>query len=118
MATATEIVRPNVELVETDGEPLETLWHFSAIGLLLDSVCWHFRDRTNYFVAGNMFLYYSEEQARNRDYRGPDFFYVDGVDGRRLRRWWAVWEEDGRYPDVIMELLSPTTAVLDRTVKK
>ncbi|HEV3005724.1 MAG TPA: Uma2 family endonuclease [Pirellulales bacterium] len=118
MATATEITLPNVELIDSDGEPLETLWHFAAISLLLDVVEFHLRDRTDFYAAGNMFLYYSEEQARNRDYRGPDFFFVDHVDGRRRRRWWAIWEENGRYPDVIMELLSPSTAKTDRTVKK
>ncbi|HEV3024094.1 MAG TPA: Uma2 family endonuclease [Pirellulales bacterium] len=118
MATVTEIPLPKVELIESDGEPLETLWHFAAISLLMDAIHFHFRPRTNYFVGGNMFFYFSEAQARNRDYRGPDFFFVDQVDGTRLRAYWAVWEEDGRYPDVIIELLSPTTAVVDRTVKK
>jgi len=118
MATVAENALPKVELIETDGEPLETPWHFAAIALLIDSVRYHLRDRTNYFVGGNMFLYFSEEQARNLDYRGPDFFFVDEVDGRRKRKWWAVWEEDGRYPDCIVELLSKTTAKMDRTVKK
>jgi hypothetical protein len=118
MATATKKMLPKAQLVETDGEPLETPWHFAAIALLIDSIRFHFRLRTDYFVGGNMFLYYSTIQARNRDYRGPDFFYVDEVDGLRTRQWWAVWEEDGRYPDVITELLSSSTADLDRTVKK
>ncbi|TMQ29953.1 MAG: Uma2 family endonuclease [Planctomycetota bacterium] len=112
------IPRPNVQLIETDGEPLETLWHFMSIVLLIDSVRYHFHPRTDFFVGGNMFIYYSEEQARNRDYRGPDFFYVSDVDGTKERRWWAIWEEGGRYPDMIMELLSRTTAQTDRTTKK
>jgi hypothetical protein len=65
-----------------------------------------------------MFIYFSEEQARNRDYHGPDFFYVDGVNRLPMRPYWAVWQEGGRYPDVIIELLSPTTAEEDRTTKK
>ena len=32
------------------------------------------------FVGGNMFIYYSAKQARNRDFKGPDFFVVLGVD--------------------------------------
>jgi hypothetical protein len=28
-----------------------------------------------------MFIYFSAEQVRSRDYRGPDFFVVKGVDG-------------------------------------
>jgi hypothetical protein len=69
-------------------------------------------------VGGNMFLYYTVNESRQRRFRGPDFFFVDEVDGQRPRLWWAVWDEDGRYPDVIMELLSPSTAETDRTVKK
>src|SRR5262245_24229468 len=106
-------ILPKVELIETDGEPLESRWHFTAIALLLDSINDYLRHRDDYFAAGNLFLYYSEQQARNRDYRGPDFFFVDQVDGHRERKWWAVWEEGGRYPDVIVELLSPTTADID-----
>lgn len=29
-----------------------------------------------------------------------------------------MWEENGRYPDVIVELISPSTAKIDKTVKK
>jgi hypothetical protein len=65
-----------------------------------------------------MFVYYSLEQARNRDYKGPDFFVVKGVDRSRQRRSWIVWQEGGRYPDVIIELLSPTTIEEDLGPKK
>ena len=86
--------------------------------MLIDSISYWFRLRDDFYAGGNMFVYFSEEQARNRDYRGPDFFYVDGVNRWPLRRYWAVWLEGGRYPDLIIELLSPTTAEMDRTVKK
>ena len=118
MATVTASPVPDVELIETDGEPLESPWHSWRIALLIDSIRSHLHPRTDFFTAGNMFLYFSEVQARNRDYRGPDFFFVAGVDGLKPRRWWAISEEEGRFPDVIMELLSPTTADSDRTVKK
>jgi Uma2 family endonuclease len=70
------------------------------------------------FAGGNMFVYYSLEQARKRDYKGPDFFVVLGVDGVRPRHSWIVWQEQGRYPDVIVELLSPTTISQDLGPKK
>jgi Uma2 family endonuclease len=116
--TAELAVLPQVVLMETDGEPLETPWHLAAIVLLIDVVRYHLRGRTDFFVGGNMFLYFSEAQVRNRDYKGPDFFFVKDVDGLKPREWWAVWQEDGRYPDFIMELISPTTARVDRTTKK
>ncbi len=67
------------------------------------------RDRTDFYAGGNMFVYYSRNHAMNRDFGGPDFFVTLEVDSSRERKAWIVWEEDGRYPDVIVELLSPSS---------
>ncbi|MGQ4806967.1 hypothetical protein NKDENANG_00305 [Candidatus Entotheonellaceae bacterium PAL068K] len=110
---------PQVELIDSDGEPLDSEWHRFAINVLIESLLSHLlQQRDDFYVGGNMFVYFSEEQARNRDFRGPDFFFVDHVNRTPMRRYWAVWQEGGRYPDMIVELLSPSTAVEDRTVKK
>jgi Uma2 family endonuclease len=109
---------PIIKLPTEDGEPLETKWHRAEINLLIDSITTYWADRHDYFVGGNMFVYYSFDQVRHRDYRGPDFFVVLGVDGSSLRDAWVVWEEQGRYPDVIVELLSESTAIEDKTTKK
>jgi hypothetical protein len=46
-------------------------------------------------------------------------FLVEGVERRSAgRKAWVSWEEGGRLPDLIVELLSPTTAHVDRGVKK
>ena len=37
---------------------------------------------------------------------------------RKPRTSWVVWEEDGKYPNVIVEILSPATAETDRGLKK
>jgi Uma2 family endonuclease len=105
-------------LPEEDGEPLESDWHRLAINLLIEAIVYFLRERRDFYAGGNMFLYFSAAQVRNKDYRGPDFFFVRGVPRDRERRYWAVWEEDGRYPNVIVELLSPSTAQTDRTTKK
>ncbi len=34
------------------------------------------------------------------------------------RKSWVVWEEEGKYPNVIVEMLSDTTAKIDRGLKK
>jgi Uma2 family endonuclease len=114
----TKVPLPKVKLRETDGEPLESSWHRAEIGLLLEVLAWLFRDRDDYYAGGNMFIYFNEEQARTWSYRGPDFFYVSGVARLPDRRYWVVWKEGGRYPDLIIELLSPKTAKADRTTKK
>ena len=65
-----------------------------------------------------MLVYYSQKEVLNRDFCSPDFFVVLDVPSKRDRQGWVVWQETGRYPDVVVELLSPRTATVDRTTKK
>ena len=119
------------ELVYDDGEPLDSPWHRDQMYLALDLIPQAMAEqgRTDFYVGGNNFVYYSVEQAREvareeeqggrkRAFRGPDVFWVGGVDPTPQREAWVSWEEDGRLPDFILELLSPKTAKNDRTVKK
>jgi Uma2 family endonuclease len=119
------------ELVIDDGEPLDSPWHRDQMYLSLELIHQAMAEqgRTDFYVGGNNFVYYSVEQAqevaleeeqggRKRAFRGPDVFWVGGVDPTPKREAWIAWEEDGRLPDFILELLSPKTAKNDRTVKK
>jgi Uma2 family endonuclease len=113
------------ELVYSDGEPLETEWHALQLPFL-----WHLirqamveQGRRDFYVCGDMFVYYSVEQAWDvyqgkKYFRGPDVFWVDGAEPDRERKCWVAWEEGGRLPDVIVELSSPSTAEIDRKDKK
>lgn len=89
-------------------------WHAGS-GMLIKSayVAEHGNLMTDYYIGVNMFVYFSTRQINNEDYKGPDLFVVKDVDGTRARYFWAAWEEEGRYPDVIIELLSPTTEAND-----
>lgn len=109
---------PPQDLPETDGVPLESDWHRLAIALLIESVRWTWRDRDDFYVGGNMFVYFSAQQVRNEDYRGPDFFFVKGASPQKMRETWTVWNEGGKYPDFIIELLSKSTRDEDLTTKK
>lgn len=109
---------PPTNLIFDDGEPLETPRHRIAMNTLIRSLQHAWADRSDVYVGGNMFVYYSSTQVKNQDFRGPDFFAVCNVDGNRPRQGWVIWEEGGRYPDVIIELLSTSTAETDRGVKK
>ena len=108
----------SLDLPDTDGVPLESAWHRECINLLIESIKAHFQGRSDYCVHGNLCLYYSIDQVNNRDFLGPDFFFVHGEPHIKLPNRWAVWEQGGRYPDVIIELLSSSTARRDRTEKK
>jgi Uma2 family endonuclease len=118
------------ELVENDEEPLESDWHVQQLPLLRQVIrrAMAERGRTDFYIGTNLFVYYSVEQAREvareveenltpRAFRGPDVFWAGGVSAH-MRRIWAAWDEGGRLPDFIIELLSPSTAKVDRTVKK
>ncbi len=119
------------ELVYDDGEPLETDWHTYELPLMRQLIrrAMAEQGRTDFFAGANIFVYYSVEQAREvaeeeakgleqRAFRGPDVFWVGGVDPNRKREAWIAWEEGGRLPDVVFEMLSPSTAKKDRTEKK
>jgi Uma2 family endonuclease len=109
---------PPTDLIFDDGESLETNQHRVAMNVLIRSYQQYRAQQTDFYVGGNMFIYYSSTQAKNRDFRGPDFFVVLDVDGDRERLGWVVWEEEGRYPDTIVELMSPSTASVDLGLKK
>lgn len=105
------------ELPYDDGIPMESPRHAAQMRLLMEAIKIHWRDRQDFFVGGNMFVYFSLEQARNQDFKGPDFFLVLDVPRQQERKSWVVWEE-GKGPDIVIELLSVSTAENDRTEKK
>jgi Uma2 family endonuclease len=101
----------------SDEPPLETYQHLQQMVLLIKCLDWLWRDRNDYFSAGNLTVYYSPRQRKSEDFRGPDFFVVLNTE-KRPRKSWVVWEEDGQYPNIIVELLSDSTAKTDRGLKK
>lgn len=103
--------------IDSNEPPLETYLHLQQIILLLTCLEWHWRDRQDFFAAGNLTIYYSPQQRKSEEFRGPDFFVVLDTH-RKPRRSWVVWEEEGKYPHVIIEILSPRTAKVDRNLKK
>ncbi len=104
------------ELPHTDGDVMESERHFLQIALLIEALRLFWAGRDDGFVGGNMFLYFDLAQTRGRHFRGPDVFVARGVP-KRERKSWVVWEE-GKGPDVVIELLSPSTARSDRGEKK
>jgi Uma2 family endonuclease len=110
----------------SDEPPLETDFHRNQIDLLIRLLKYWWRDgqspapkgyRPNFYISGNLTVYYNEQQLKKRDFRGPDIFVVLDAE-KRDRRSWAIWEEGGKYPNVVIELLSSSTATVDRGAKK
>lgn len=115
-AAADGVVMPPCDLW-SDEPPLESTLHLQQLILLLTCLEWLWQDRDDFFAAGNLTVYYSTRKRTTEKFRGPDFFVVLGTE-KRPRRSWMVWEEDGMYPNVIVELLSDSTAQTDRGLKK
>jgi Uma2 family endonuclease len=114
-----ELLR-QLQLPEEDETPLESHYHALQQQLLAEVIHQHFKGRTDYFCGTNMFVYYSREQAQgitdfvegkreSAPYKGPDLLVVVGVDGTKRRKHWVVWDEDDRFPDLIVEITSPST---------
>jgi Uma2 family endonuclease len=100
-----------------DGIPMETYRHKLQMDILVDAYSnWLIMNQLDGFVGGNMFVYFSPSQVRNQDYRGPDVFVAMDVPPGE-RKSWVVWQE-GKAPDVVIELLSDSTARRDKTEKK
>ena len=115
--TKSEIIFPAGEFWSNE-PPLESNLHLQQIILLIKSLEWFWQQRDNYFAAGNLTIYYSPNQKKSEDFRGPDFFVVLGTTRNPNRRSWVVWQEGGKYPNVIIEILSESTAQVDREEKK
>jgi Uma2 family endonuclease len=108
---------PDATEVESNEPEMESSLHYAQLALLVSCLEWLWRDRADFFIGANLTVYFSRQQLKNRDFRGPDLFLVKQTQ-KRPRKSWVVWEEDGKYPDLIIELLSDTTATVDRTLKK
>lgn len=109
---------PDATEVESNEPEMESSLHYAQLALLVSCLEWLWRgERNDFFIGANLTIYFSRQQLKNRDFRGPDFFLVKATQ-KQPRKSWVVWEEDGKYPDLIIELLSESTADIDRTLKK
>ena len=104
----------DIEYPETDGKPMaETDVHRQLLTDLIFTLTNFFRDEPDVYVSGDLLLYYVEGDPKKRV--APDVFVVRGV-SKRQRRIYKLWEE-GRPPDVVIELSSRQTWREDLQVK-
>ncbi len=103
------------ELPETDGMPMDTERQALQMDLLFETLRLHYAGQ-NVYVGKNQIIYYSLEQVRNSDFLGPDVYVVFDVPDRQ-RKSWVIWQE-GKGPDVVIQILSPRTRARDRGEKR
>jgi len=101
----------------SDEPPLETDLHLDQIIILLGCLKLLWENRNDFYAGGNLTIYYSKRQRKDEKFRGPDFFVVLNTE-RKSRDSWVVWQENYKYPNLIVELLSASTAKIDKKTKK
>lgn len=108
MATGTSAKA--IDYPSGDGEPMAETWiHVRAIIWLHQALEDIFRDRSDVFVASDIFWYWEEGNPAARI--SPDVMVVLGVRPRdpRERRSFFSWEEGGAVPAVVFEMASRST---------
>ncbi|MGF2034976.1 MAG: Uma2 family endonuclease [Nostoc sp. CmiVER01] len=111
-----DVIYPPGDLY-SDEPPLETDLHRLQMTLLIQCLEWLWQNRNDFYASGNLTIYYSPRQRKSENFRGPDFFVVLGTE-RKPRKSWVVWEEDGKYPNLIIEIISDSTGDTDKGLKK
>lgn len=107
----TEIYYP-----ESDGKPLgETKVHIIQLLELLFALRVFFRDDPNVYVGGDMLIYFVEGIPTK--FVVPDIFVVKGIAKRPSRRTFKIWQE-GKSPDVVIEVTSASTRREDTDTKR
>jgi Uma2 family endonuclease len=116
MATAPH--RPRTRKVEyptSDGKPMaETEIHRDDMVDLIQTLKDYFVSEPMICVSGNMLMFY--EEGNRRKHVAPDVFVVRGIE-KKIRENYLVWEE-GKAPDVVIELTSKSTKREDQVKKR
>jgi Uma2 family endonuclease len=104
-----------IEYPESDGRPLgETDIHRQEILDAIAALTEYYRLESQTYVAGNLMFYY--EEGNPRASLSPDVFVVRGIP-KGLRRTYKLWEE-GRAPDMVIEVTSRSTRREDMQHKR
>ena len=88
----------------------QSLWHGDAVAQARTALRQHFRKRDDVLVAMELAVYF--EHGDEETWLQPDVLVVFGVERGRERSSYKVWEE-GKAPDFVLEVASPSTADRD-----
>ena len=111
-----EIDDLSIEYPDSDGEPMaENDFQYTAMIETTSALRVWFSDRTDVYVASDMLMYYRMNDNETRV--APDIYVVLGAAGNHKRRNWIVWRE-GKAPDFVMEIASPSTWERDAAEKR
>ena len=123
-ATETELPELATAVAEESPEPddieypegnwiAQSVWHGDAVRLAATALASHFRERSDVLVAMEVRVYY--QRGNDKVWLQPDVQVVFGV-SRGNRTSYRIWEE-GKPPDFVLEVASPSTADRDAREK-
>ena len=108
-------VKRQVDYPSSDGEPVaESDVHISCLLHTREDLKLYFGDRPDVYVAGNLLIYYEENNVKARV--APDVFVVMGV-ASHDRTSYLLWEE-GKAPGFVLEITSRGTRKEDQGRKR
>jgi Uma2 family endonuclease len=116
MATAQrKTILREVDYPTGDGKPMaETELHLWVMMDLIQTLARRFEADPMVYVGGDLLMYYEEGSPNKR--LAPDVFVVKGVPKLPPRDNFLIWEE-GKGPDLVIEVTSKTTRKNDQTRK-
>jgi Uma2 family endonuclease len=92
----------------------ETLVHRDDLQNMIEMLRTWYAGQPRTYISGNMLMYY--EEGNPRKHVSPDVFVVHNLPPRE-RRNYLVWEEEGKAPDLVIELTSKSTRNEDLRTK-
>ncbi|MFC1642530.1 Uma2 family endonuclease, partial [Myxococcota bacterium] len=99
-----------------DDQVMETPRHWQQMLLLVASLQEAWDERDDFYIAGRLPLRPYENHDWGDDLRDPDVLVAVNTE-RRERQAWIVSAE-GQAPDLVIELISPSTETADRVFKR
>ena len=104
-----------VEYPSSDGQPIaETDHQRTPLTYAVEALRYHFRDRSDVYVSGNLLIYYRKGDPQA--VVAPDVFVVLGADSAD-RSIYRLWEEP-KGPDFVLEITSRSTRREDQVSKR
>ena len=108
-------VKRKIDYPSSDGKPVaESDVHISCLLHTREDLKLYFGNRPDVYVAGNLLIYYEENNVKARV--APDVFVVMGV-ASHDRTSYLLWEE-GKAPDFVLEITSRGTRKEDQGKKR
>jgi Uma2 family endonuclease len=116
MVTEAQPVRRGPDFPDGDGDAMpERSSHQKQLADLKFAITNWLAPLPRVYVGGNHFLYYNP--AKQEDNVAPDIFVALDV-ARRPREKYQTWDEDDKFPDLVIEILAPRTRKDDLGAKK